>query len=168
MRPAFAGFFLPSDLRKKNPYISKSMDYKKKLRRLKRLSDQELDKKFEIENEKAFEKIDCLSCANCCKTKGPTFSKKDINRIAKSKNLSPQDFSDKHLKINEDGNYVLNQTPCVFLEADNKCGIYEIRPEACASYPHINTRNISQLFPYFETHVSTCPIIEEVIREVKE
>ena len=144
------------------------MDYKKKLRRLKRLSDQELDQRFEIENEKAFKKIDCLSCANCCITKGPTFSKKDINRIAKHQNLSPQEFSDKHLKINKDGNYALNQTPCLFLEADNKCGIYDIRPEPCASYPYLNKRNVSQLFPYFEAHVSTCLIVEEVIREVKE
>lgn len=144
------------------------MDIKKKLRRLKELSDHELDDRFEKEHDKAFRKIDCLTCANCCKTKGPAFNKKDINRIAKHLKISPPEFSDTYLEMNEDDNYVLKATPCLFLQNDNKCSIYEIRPSACASYPHTNTRNISQLFPYFESHISTCPIIEEIIQEVKE
>lgn len=139
------------------------MDYSKKIKRLSRLSDNELDDKFEAEHEKAFQKIDCLDCANCCKTKGPAFGKKDINRIARHMGITPPEFSDTYLEMNEDDNYVLKTTPCLFLQENNKCSIYEIRPQACASYPHTNTRKVKNLFPYFEAHITTCPIIEEII-----
>lgn len=144
------------------------MNFKKKLRRLNEMSDSDLDDRFEVAHEKAFKKIDCLTCANCCKTKGPAFSKKDISRIARHQGITPSEFADEHLEFNEDDNYVLKNTPCLFLQGDNKCEIYEIRPGACASYPHTNTRNVSHLFPYFETHLATCPIIEEVIKGVQE
>ena len=34
-------------------------------------------------HEEAFEKINCLTCANCCKTYSPRFKTPDIKRIAK-------------------------------------------------------------------------------------
>ena len=140
------------------------LEVSKKLKKLSRLDDNELDDRFEVSHNEAFEKINCLTCANCCKTKGPAFTKKDINRIAKYMSITPPEFSDTYLEMNEDDNYVLKTTPCLFLQEDNKCEIYEIRPQACASYPHTNTRKIKNLFPYFEAHVSTCPIIEEIIQ----
>lgn len=142
------------------------MDLNKKMRRLSRVPDNDLDDRFELEHNKAFENIDCLTCANCCKTKGPAFGKKDINRIAKHMEITPPEFSDTYLEMNEDDNYVLKTTPCLFLQEDNKCSIYEIRPQACASYPHTNTRKVKNLFPYFEAHASTCPIIEEIFDKI--
>ena len=143
------------------------MEIKNKLKKLSRLDDNDLDGRFEKSHNKAFEKIDCLTCANCCKTKGPSFNKKDINRIAKYMNITPPEFSDTYLEMNEDDNYVLKSTPCLFLLKDNKCEIYEIRPQACASYPHTNTRKVKNLFPYFEAHSNTCPIIEDIIQNTK-
>ena len=34
-------------------------------------------------HEEAFEKIDCLQCANCCKNYSPRFKTPDIKRISK-------------------------------------------------------------------------------------
>ena len=31
-------------------------------------------------HDEVFEEIDCLSCANCCKTTGPLFTEKDIEK----------------------------------------------------------------------------------------
>ena len=35
-------------------------------------------------HEEAFDQIDCLDCANCCKNHSPRFKSPDIKRIAKS------------------------------------------------------------------------------------
>jgi Fe-S-cluster containining protein len=142
------------------------MKHSKKIKRLNLLPNHTLDDKFEIEHHKAFKKIDCFSCANCCKTKGPAFTKKDINRIARHMEITPPEFSDTYLEMNQDDAYVLKTTPCLFLQENNKCSIYEIRPKACASYPHTNTRNVKNLLPYFKAHLTTCPIIEEIIQEI--
>ena len=73
------------------------MKIKNKLKRLRRLDDNVLDDRFEKSHNKAFDNIDYLTCVNCCKTKGLSFNKKDINRIAKYINITPPEFSDNYL-----------------------------------------------------------------------
>ena len=158
------------DHQQMNDYIYQLMEQKKvkkKIKQLNKLSDEEIDSRFEKGHTEAFQKINCLDCANCCKTKGPSFTKRDINRIAAHLKITPPEFSDKYLTINNDGNYALDATPCLFLKEDNYCSIYEIRPKACASYPHTDTRNIRNLFPYLEEHTSTCPAIEDIFLNIK-
>ena len=153
-----------------NDYIYERMDQKKiskKIKQLNKVSDKEIDDRFEKSHIETFKKINCLDCANCCKTKGPSFTKKDINRIATHLKISPPEFSDKYLLINDDGNYILKSTPCLFLKEDNYCSIYVIRPKACASYPHTDTRNVRNLFPYLKEHASTCPAIEDIFINIK-
>ena len=41
-----------------------------------------LDKIAEAIDAEVWQEVDCLSCANCCKTMSPTFNNKDIKRIA--------------------------------------------------------------------------------------
>ena len=142
------------------------MDIKTAERKLKNLaqhSDEEVDLRVNAAHDKAFKHINCLECANCCKTKGPAFNKKDVNRIARHLQLEPQTFVDEYLEYNVDDNLVLKTLPCPFLGKDNYCGIYEIRPLACASYPHTDTRKTKNLFPYLLEHLETCPAIEYII-----
>ena len=49
----------------------------------------DLDSIFHKEHEEAFEKIDCLKCANCCKTTSPIFRDVDIERISKHLGMKP-------------------------------------------------------------------------------
>lgn len=135
------------------------------LKSIGKLENAEIDTIVNSTAEEVEANFDCLTCANCCKTKGPAFTKKDINRIARHLEIEPQEFVDKNLMFNENDDMVLQTTPCLFLEADNKCRIYEIRPKACASYPHLYSRNVKNLFPYMIAHAETCPIIQEVIDE---
>ena len=55
---------------------------RKKTERLKRLRKGIIDAKIHPLHEQAFERIDCLDCANCCKTTGPLFTQADIGRIS--------------------------------------------------------------------------------------
>ncbi|HWB62614.1 MAG TPA: YkgJ family cysteine cluster protein [Chitinophagales bacterium] len=89
----------------------------------------------------AWKEVECLSCANCCKTMTPTYTKKDINRIAKHFKMSYLQFYDKWLKLDENKDIVNQSTPCQFLKKDNKCSIYEIRPADCAEFPHHKRRD---------------------------
>ena len=75
-------------------------------------------------HDAVFENTNCLECANCCKTTGPLFTTKDIDRISKHLNLTPHQFVAEYLKKDEDGDWVLQSLPCPFLGDDNHCQIY--------------------------------------------
>ena len=66
-------------------------------------------------HDEAFEKIDCLSCANCCRNYSPRFKTPDIKRIAKHLRMKEGSFIETYLKLDEDGDYVVRSTPCPFL-----------------------------------------------------
>lgn len=108
-------------------------------------------------------RIDCLSCANCCRTLGPAISHKDIDRISKALRMKPSDVVSTYLKIDEDNDYVFNSMPCPFLMPDNYCSIYEYRPKACREYPHTDRKKFSQIFNLTVKNTSTCPIAYEVL-----
>ena len=96
-------------------------------------------------HEEVFECTDCLKCANCCTTTGPLFTDKDISRIAKHLRIKPFAFTQQYLRIDDDRDYVLKSVPCTFLEEDNYCSIYEVRPKACREYPHTDRKKQNQL-----------------------
>ena len=87
-------------------------------------------------NEEAFEKVDCLQCANCCKNYSPRFKTPDIKRISKHLKMKEGDFIETYLRVDEDGDYVINSKPCSFLGADNYCTIYDVRPSDCERFPY--------------------------------
>ncbi|MEY3851020.1 MAG: hypothetical protein RJA38_1461, partial [Bacteroidota bacterium] len=95
-----------------------------------------LDEVFHAMHEEIFAKTDCLTCANCCRTTSPIFRDVDIERIAKHLGMRVADFTAKYLHLDEDRDWVLNSSPCAFLNLeDNKCSIYDFRPKACREYP---------------------------------
>ena len=111
-------------------------------------------------------RVDCLSCANCCRTLGPAIYDKDIDRIAKALRMKPSEVLATYLKIDEDGDYVFQSMPCPFLMPDNYCSIYEARPKACREYPHTDRKKFEQIYKLTVKNTSTCPIAYEVISEL--
>lgn len=114
-------------------------------------------------HEQVVEEIDCLSCANCCKTLGPAIYDKDIERIAKGLRIKPSEVVSAYLRIDEDGDYVFRSMPCPFLMHDNYCSIYEHRPKACREYPHTDRKKFEQIYKLTVRNSSTCPIAYEVL-----
>lgn len=135
--------------------------------KLKRLTYKNLDTYFQEVHEEVFEKTDCLSCANCCKTTSPIFYNRDIERLAKHFKIKPGDFIERYLKIDEDKDYVLRQAPCPFLGADNYCSVYEDRPNACREYPHTDRKKISQLLDLTYKNTFVCPAVLEITEQLK-
>ncbi len=136
-------------------------------KKLKKVKLGVLDAQFQEVHEEVFEKTDCLTCANCCKTTGPLFTQKDVERIAKHFRLRPAEFIDKYLHHDEDYDLVLNSLPCPFLNDDNYCGIYEVRPKACHEYPHTDMRNQKQILALTAKNAEICPAVFEMVERMK-
>jgi Fe-S-cluster containining protein len=118
-------------------------------------------------HQEVFSEIDCLSCANCCKTTGPLFVPSDIKRISKRLKMRPVDFEAKYLRIDEDGDKVLQFVPCPFLGVDNYCSIYEDRPKACREFPHTNRAKFHQLTEITSKNVAVCPAVFTMLERLK-
>ncbi len=125
-----------------------------------------LDREFADAHEEVFAEFDCLSCANCCKTAGPRLLQADIDRMAKHLKLKAGDFMDRFVKVDEDGDWVMNQLPCPFLGDDNYCSIYEVRPKACRDYPHTNRNRMHQILKLTERNANLCPAVFEISRKL--
>ena len=65
-------------------------------------------------HEEAFEKIDCLQCAACCKNYSPRFKTPDVKRISKHLGLKESVFIDTYLNVDNEGDFVVKKTPCPF------------------------------------------------------
>lgn len=138
------------------------------LKRLRKKPPRDLDQRFQRAHQHAFEEqVDCLSCANCCKTMSPRVSKRDISRIAKVLGMAEQAFVARYLYQDEEGDYLMNASPCPFLGADNKCLIYEDRPDACANFPHTDHRKMHKHLNTAAHNYARCPIVYTVIEQLK-
>src|SRR5688572_3583605 len=114
-----------------------SADGQKKYRQYLTRTDKNIIlKKLPALHDHAFEKINCLTCANCCKNYSPRFKTPDIKRISKHLKLKEGAFIEKYLRIDEDGDYVVTTKPCPFLDSENLCTVYEVRPSDCQRFPY--------------------------------
>lgn len=139
---------------------------KKTFRKWKQVKPKDLDQRFHELHKQAFKKVNCLECANCCKTTSPIFRDVDIKRIAKQLRLKEAPFIDKYLRLDEENDYVLQQSPCAFLGPDNACLIYEYRPLACREYPHTDRKNMFQILDLTLTNSLICPAVAQIVEEI--
>lgn len=140
---------------------------KKFFGKLKKKPPKHLDTLMQELHDSEFERTDCLTCANCCKTTGPLFTDKDIERIAKHFRMKQQHFIKTYLHLDEDNDYVLQGVPCTFLGADNYCSIYDIRPKACREFPHTNRKKFQQITDLTLKNVAICPAAFNIVEEMK-
>jgi len=119
-------------------------------------------------HEEAFEKIDCLKCANCCKNFSPRFKTPDVKRISKHLRMRESDFIETYLKVDEEGDYVVKSTPCAFLGDDNYCTIYDQRPSDCHRFPYTDEDVIIKRQALTLKNTSFCPITYFVIEKLME
>jgi Fe-S-cluster containining protein len=139
-------------------------DVKKVFRKWKRRKPKDLDNLFHEAHDEVFQEIDCLKCANCCKTTSPIFRDVDIKRISRRLKMTVTAFEDTYLKEDEEGDKVLLSSPCAFLGVDNKCNIYEDRPLACREYPHTDRKRMYQILDLTIKNTKICPAVSEIVR----
>ena len=120
-------------------------DNRKLFARLKKNTPNDLDITVKDFHEEVFRHINCLDCANCCKSISPMITDKDIERMAKFLRVRPSVLTEKYLHLDEDRDYVFNSSPCPFLDSDNYCKVYDVRPKACSEYPHTDRKRFVQI-----------------------
>lgn len=146
--------------------LSEKKRIKKKISKLKRTKPKLIDNAIHGLHEQVFQEIDCLQCANCCKTTSPIFRDIDIERAAGHLGISPSVFLEKYLQLDEEGDYVLQSSPCAFLGEDNFCSIYEHRPRACREYPHTDRKNMHQILDLTERNSRICPGVYRILDQL--
>ncbi|TXE08088.1 YkgJ family cysteine cluster protein [Seonamhaeicola algicola] len=146
----------------------KHNENKKFFQKLKKKPPKNLDYIMQDLHDEEFTKTNCLACANCCKTTGPLFTDKDIERIAKFFRLKPQQFIAQYLRLDEENDYVLQSVPCTFLGADNYCSIYDVRPKACREFPHTDRKKFQQISNLTLKNVAICPAAFNIVEAMKQ
>jgi uncharacterized protein len=140
---------------------------KKFLAGLKKKDPRVVDSAFHRLHEEVFEEMDCLTCANCCKTTSPIFYQTDIERVARALRMKPGDFVEQYLRVDEDNDYVLKSAPCPFLDENNFCRVYDSRPKACREYPHTNRKKMVQVMELAYKNTQVCPAVLEMVQRLK-
>lgn len=135
---------------------------------LKRVDKKKALKKLPALHDEAFQKVDCLACANCCKHYSPRFKTPDIKRISKVLKIKESHMIETYLTIDEDGDYVLKTKPCPFLGADNFCSIYEDRPSDCRRFPYTDEDVFVKREALTLKNTSFCPAAFYVMEKLLE
>jgi uncharacterized protein len=156
----------PADGLRERAHIKRE-SFRKLAKRIRRKPPQNLDTWFADAHESAFEHINCIDCANCCKTTSPMFFERDIERLAAALRMKPGDFVTQYLFMDTDGIYALRQTPCPFLGPDNYCTVYEARPKACREFPHTTHRRMHQMIDLAVRNAAICPAVYEILSKLE-
>lgn len=122
---------------------------------------------FQKLHEEVFAEVNCLDCGNCCKSLGPKLNSADIRRISSVLRIKATEFEAKYLRLDEDDDFVFSVMPCVFLNNDNTCRIYEDRPRACREYPHTDQRKMHQVLNITLKNIPVCPAVSEIVERLK-
>ena len=146
---------------------SQIKENKKLAAKLKSSRPKGLDKRVHGYHDDVFEEIDCLTCANCCKTTSPGMHDRDVERLAKHLKVKPAQLIEQHMEMDSDGDYVFRSAPCPFLGADNYCSVYESRPLACREYPHTNRKRFYQVLDLSVKNTEVCPAVLAVFEKLR-
>jgi Fe-S-cluster containining protein len=136
---------------------------------LKQHADDDLDEQVTEVTKRVWAGIDCAACANCCKNVRPTLSDEDIDRLSSRLGISRERIIEAYLEKTEPGEdnpWRTRMTPCPFLR-DNRCSVYEDRPEDCRGYPYLYEPDLVFRMTSMIDRTFTCPIVYEAIEELK-
>ncbi len=145
----------------------KSKEHKKQYQQfLKRADKNKVLKQLPQLTDEAYENVNCLRCANCCKNYSPRFKTPDVKRIAKKLSMKESAFIETYLRVDEDGDFVVKTSPCPFLNTDNTCSIYEFRPSDCARFPYTDEDVIIKRQALTLKNSEFCPITYYVLEKL--
>jgi Fe-S-cluster containining protein len=142
-------------------------EHKAMIKRLTSAGNRKLDDRVHALHKEVFETIDCLACANCCRTLGPRVTDSDVRRISSSLRMKPSEFVGSYLAVDEEGDYIFRVMPCPFLGSDNYCTIYEFRPKACREYPHTDRPRMYQVMSLALKNSAICPAVFRILERLR-
>ncbi len=132
-----------------------------------RLSAEKIDREVEALTEEIWKEIDCTTCANCCKTLQIVIDDHDIARLALHLKLNVAQFTEKYVVREPDGVKLFKSSPCPLLGEDNRCTVYDVRPQACRDFPFLHEKEFSSRSISMIENCATCPIVFNVWNQLK-
>ncbi len=141
--------------------------FRKCFAKLERTDDKKVAEVAERVHRQIFTEIDCLECANCCKSIPPIINQTDANRIARFLRIKPTAFMEQYTRVDEDGDLVMRQSPCPFLGADHYCSVYDVRPKSCRAYPHTEGHAFPENLKLHPVNAVYCPAVYYILHEMK-
>lgn len=119
-------------------------------------------------HEEVFGRTDCLACARCCTSIPPLVTRSDIKRLAAHLGIAPKIFQKRYVLEDINGELTLNGVPCTFLQSDNQCSVYDIRPEACRRYPHTDEDEYVRRTSLNLANAQLCPAADAILNRLQQ
>lgn len=117
-------------------------------------------------NDEVSAAIDCTLCGNCCRSLMINVDPEEAAALSVHLKIPLSALKAQCIEESQQGQLVINTIPCTFLK-NNKCSIYTHRFHECREFPHLHKPNFTRrLFGTF-MHYGRCPIIFNVIEELK-
>lgn len=142
--------------------------FRRFLTQLKKYPPKRLNRLTSMLEKEVWKEVDCLSCANCCKTMTPTFNAADLKRISAYFGQTVEEFKSQWLykERKKAGDWLNKKQPCQFLNLkDNKCSIYAIRPADCAGFPHLS-KNLKDYVHVHKQNLEYCPAAYRLVEKM--
>lgn len=140
------------------------------LARLEKNPPKKLDQLTATTEREVWKEINCVTCANCCKTMTPTYTLKDMKRISAHFGMTVREFKEKWLhQERSSGDWMNRETPCQFLDLQtNMCTIYDVRPLDCAGFPHLPRKKMVEYMHVHKQNVEFCPATYRMVEKMME
>jgi uncharacterized protein len=110
--------------------------------------------------------IDCTACGACCKTLMINVKKEEAEKLSARLDISLAAFKEAYIEESQQGQLIINQMPCHFLEG-TRCSVYENRFTECREFPHLGRENFKDRLFGTLVHYAMCPIIFNVVEALK-
>lgn len=111
--------------------------------------------------------IDCTQCANCCKTLEVSLRDADLERLATHLGITIGEVEARYASSGRQCDRAFAHHPCALLHND-RCTVYEARPEDCRAYPHLDTGDFRSRMWQLLPHAENCPIIFNTLQRLKQ
>lgn len=135
------------------------------------LTSEQLDAVVQKTTDEVWARIDCTTCANCCRALETEVNAGDIERSAARLKVTVEEFRERHVTESDgiDGPYMrLASKPCVFLGEDNLCTVTEDRPDVCRGYPYLYADDFLRRTIGTIGRTAECPIVFNVRQSLKQ
>ena len=130
-----------------------------------------VERRFKAIAQETEDRVDCTTCANCCRVATTQINQRDIERLARFLGVKPQQFLRDYTEQSEDEGIILRRTRdgCIFLDG-MLCSVYEGRPETCQHFPHLVKGNGSLLSRmwHMPDRAVYCPIVFNTLETFKQ